>query len=335
MSAPQPAITEHTPGRMLLRTSSIEEAEDGAARLLSAHRLRVTDGQLDARIHGVSLGSVALFHMDYGSAVTVTGPPLDGYVGITIPLRGVLRVDHARSRFDAVAGRAAAVITPEAPMVLQWSRDLRMFLLRIEVTALRSFSRCLGPGAGGLEAAETIRFDPLLADRAALAGVLGCARMIQLAADQLGVDGGWPPAVATRLREQAMMTLLLAQPHSRRDQLSGGRRPVSRAAVRQAVDLVEADPARYLTTPSLAVAVGVGVRALQAGFQQALGTSPHAYILDVRLRRAHEELLGACSDDGATVSEIARRWGFVNIGRFAQQYRQVHGVLPSETLRRT
>lgn len=321
----------NVPGRVLVRTSSIRDAEEGAARLLSPHRLTGADARFNASISGLSLGPVAVYQMNYGTSVTVTGPPLPGYIGVTIPLRGGMRVTHAGRRFDVAAGRSAAVITPHSPMTLEWSTDLELLLMRIDVSALVAFAHCIEPHL----ACDDVRFEPLLADPSGLAGVLGSARTLQVTARQLGRDLAWPPALASRIREQMMMTLLLAQPNSLRARLTAAQPPVSREAVRAAVDVVEANPTEYLSTARLATAMGVSVRALQAGFRAVLGTTPHAYVLDVRLRRAHNELVSAHPDDGATVTEIARRWGFGNVGRFAEQYRSVYGEKPSETLRRS
>lgn len=47
----------------------------------------------------------------------------------------------------------------------------------------------------------------------------------------------------------------------------------------------------------------------------------------------HAELLSPGSR--ASVTDVAVRWGFFHLGRFAQQYRERFGVLPSETVRRT
>jgi transcriptional regulator GlxA family with amidase domain len=70
-------------------------------------------------------------------------------------------------------------------------------------------------------------------------------------------------------------------------------------------------------------------------FQDTLGTTPHAYILKTRLRRAHDELLAADKDFGLTVADVAARWGFTNMGRFAEQYGRVYQEKPSDTLKAT
>lgn len=51
------------------------------------------------------------------------------------------------------------------------------------------------------------------------------------------------------------------------------------------------------------------------------------YLRGVRLDRVHLEL----STRGGAVTDVAARWGFFHPGRFAQQYRDRFGELPSET----
>ena len=53
-----------------------------------------------------------------------------------------------------------------------------------------------------------------------------------------------------------------------------------------------------------------------------------------RLAAAHQDLLDADPAGGASVAEIAHRWGFAHLARFAERYRQAYGEKPSETLRR-
>lgn len=103
------------------------------------------------------------------------------------------------------------------------------------------------------------------------------------------------------------------------------------ARVREAVEHVHRFVGSPLTPADVAAAVGVSPRSLQAGFRQMLGTSPAAYIRDVRLGRAHEDLVAA-DPARATVGVVARRWGFAHLGRFSAQYRQRYGRYPSEDL---
>jgi AraC-like DNA-binding protein len=45
------------------------------------------------------------------------------------------------------------------------------------------------------------------------------------------------------------------------------------------------------------------------------------------------EELKASGPDSVTVTQVAGRWGFVHLGRFASAYRRKFGESPSATLR--
>jgi AraC-like DNA-binding protein len=87
-------------------------------------------------------------------------------------------------------------------------------------------------------------------------------------------------------------------------------------------------------TPELLARVGcVSVRTLHAAFAERLGVPPMAYVRTVRLAKVRAELL-AGDPDGVRVTDVATRWGFFHQSRFAQQYRERFGELPSQTLAR-
>jgi transcriptional regulator GlxA family with amidase domain len=65
-----------------------------------------------------------------------------------------------------------------------------------------------------------------------------------------------------------------------------------------------------------------------------MGTSPMAYLRELRLQAVHDEL--AIAEPGSIrVTEVAARWGFVHLGRFAATYRRQFAELPSDTLKST
>jgi AraC-like DNA-binding protein len=74
--------------------------------------------------------------------------------------------------------------------------------------------------------------------------------------------------------------------HPYRQALAAPARP---AAVRDAMDMIEAGPHLPLTTSTLAKQCHVSVRTLQQGFQRHLSMSPMADVRVVRLRRAHRD----------------------------------------------
>jgi transcriptional regulator GlxA family with amidase domain len=95
---------------------------------------------------------------------------------------------------------------------------------------------------------------------------------------------------------------------------------------------MHADPAHPYTAGELAAIAGVGVRVLQESFKQHVGVSPMTYLRRLRLDGVHTELSEA-DPWQVSVSEVAVRWGFTHLGRFAGAYRARFGVAPSQTLR--
>ena len=108
---------------------------------------------------------------------------------------------------------------------------------------------------------------------------------------------------------------------------------VGPATVRRALAHLHAHAAQPLTVADLAVAAGIGVRALQLAFVQHVGCTPMTYLRRVRLDRAHQDLRAGDPTTGDTVAAIAARWGFAHPGRFAAAHQAQYGTTPAATLR--
>jgi transcriptional regulator GlxA family with amidase domain len=89
-----------------------------------------------------------------------------------------------------------------------------------------------------------------------------------------------------------------------------------------------------LRVGDLCEAVGVSPRTLRNAFQVVCGAPPYRYLRALRLREARKVLL-APGDAAQTVTQIAVRFGFLELGRFSVEYRQAFGERPSATLRRS
>lgn len=76
----------------------------------------------------------------------------------------------------------------------------------------------------------------------------------------------------------------------------------------------------------------VGPAMIRFAFRAVYRRSPRRFLHDQRLRAVRAELRRAPS--GATVTHIATSYGFVELGRFAAQYRAMFDENPSVTLRR-
>ncbi|MFG2267157.1 helix-turn-helix domain-containing protein [Streptomyces sp. NPDC048720] len=104
------------------------------------------------------------------------------------------------------------------------------------------------------------------------------------------------------------------------------------AMLRRALAYIDDHAARPVTVAEIARAARVTVRGLQYAFRRHLDTTPLAHLRRVRLAHAHHDLLAADPADGATVTDIAARWGFHHPGRFASVYRGIYRRPPRVTL---
>jgi len=135
-----------------------------------------------------------------------------------------------------------------------------------------------------------------------------------------------------RLAELLATTLLMGQPNNYLDRLRAPVRPAAPYYVRRAEEYIAANAARAVTMSELSQVTGVSTRAIQTGFRRFRQTTPMTHLREVRLARVREELLGGgCR----TVTDVAMRWGFSSLGRFAAAYREAYGEPPSQTLRRS
>jgi AraC-like DNA-binding protein len=148
---------------------------------------------------------------------------------------------------------------------------------------------------------------------------------------------GWPlgshPLIRSRLHDAAVYGLLMAAGHPYREEWFTPATALRPRPVKQAIDVIEAYPDRPLSVTAIARMVGVSARTLQDGFRRHVGFTPMAYARRVRLARVHHDLCEA-DPQWETVADIAHRWGFAHLGRFAAAYREIYGVTPSQTLRK-
>ncbi len=87
-----------------------------------------------------------------------------------------------------------------------------------------------------------------------------------------------------------------------------------------------------LTVARISAEIGVPERTMRACCLDILGMSPSRYLRLRRLNMVRAALQHANPAPGA-ITELAKRYGFSELGRFATSYRQTFGEAPSATLR--
>jgi AraC-like DNA-binding protein len=156
----------------------------------------------------------------------------------------------------------------------------------------------------------------------------------QFAEDRMLDGSADHPLVGASLSHLMVSTYLTCFPTSflgARDRAAEAG-PTSRP-VRRAIAFIEDNRHLPIDTVDIAQAARLSVRGLQAAFRRERGVTPSQHLRRARLDAVRHELLAADPSRGATVAQIARRWGFVHLGRFARTYRDAYGEPPSATLR--
>jgi AraC-like DNA-binding protein len=274
-------------------------------------------------------GAVTLGDLQFGTDVKIRFGELGAY-HVDLPMAGSLVWRQGRSVPLQATTRTAAVFRPVGDTHLEkWDGDCRLLAVKIGRAALEDqLARLLdSPVRSPVSFAPTI-------DMTCGPGASWLRLVRLMVADAVQPKGLiHHPLVGARLQEALITGLLSAADHPFRDRLERSS-PATAApgAVRRVVEAMRAHPGEPFTVVDLAAIAGVSVRCLQESFRRDVGMPPMAYLRQLRLARVHEHLR---QGDPAfhTVTEIAYRYGFTHMGRFAAEYRARYGVPPSETLR--
>lgn len=100
--------------------------------------------------------------------------------------------------------------------------------------------------------------------------------------------------------------------------------------VKNAEELIEANPEIYFSIQEIADQVNTSTRNLQLAFRKHRGHSPMQFLKERKLYKSRSFLMNPDSD--TTIKKIAYDSGFLNLSSFSNYYQQLFGELPSETL---
>lgn len=277
------------------------------------------DGGAESRLAMVGIGPVKIAQMAVGAPVEVFTDHQDAY-GVTTPDEGHLATKFGQEWVDSDTDQATLNSVNTELHIPRW--EVPVFCFRVDSDYLEGeYERVLG---------RPFQRMPLQVELATPEG-RDWHRLVRSQYEQMLHSESTlfdDPIFGTQLASTMVTGLLLAAaPEERNDRI--GTRP---RIVRQVITAIEEDPAYPWTPVELAERAGVSVRRLQQGFREYVGRSPFQYLHDVRLDRAHHELVHA--PEGTTVTDVALRWGLSHTGRFAADYRKRFGRSPSQTLLR-
>lgn len=264
-----------------------------------------------------------LGYIQYGAAATIHVPDVrarDDF-WLHLPVRGGCEITNSAGSAICSPGQAV-VSSPVGHFTRSQAGSSRLTFSVTRATMLNQLEALLGEMPKGvLEFAPTMDLNSRAGQR--------LMRHVQLALVDLGEpDFALCSPLLLSMYEQLMITdLLLWQRHSFIDRLHQRRPQVDPANVKRAIDFIEAHLREPITLTDITRASGVPGRTLLQNFKDHRGTSPMRYLRDARFARVREELARAQD----SVTQVAMRWGFYHLGRFAVDYRKRFGETPSQT----
>lgn len=298
--------------------------------LLGAHRVHLTDGSVadfSATFHGVLIRDVTLGYLDYSTSVRVEVHQLADNHLVIVPATGLssMTIDDRTVELSPIT---AAIPRPGKPVTLHCPAGVAHLVIRIERNAIDThLSRLIGQTLQ-----SPIDFEPVFDLSVGAATRWNFAVQMLLAELNEANSLLHQAAGLGSIEEFLMSALLYCQPSNYSAQLRSGNRPTG-PAVQAAVLFIEQNLAADISIRDVAAAAEVSVRTLQNQFAADLHQTPTHFIRNRRLERARSDLADGSAAAGVSVTDIATKWGFNHLGRFAVTYRSRFGESPSQTLR--
>jgi AraC-like DNA-binding protein len=234
---------------------------------------------------------------------------------------GISRHAHRGQHIDLVPGRWAILGVPGTSLSSQIPRGFQGRSVSIDREMLEAHAALIRGTEPGTPSELPLRIDLTRGVGIAVEPLLALWRKVELQATT-------SPVLLASLRD-ALLTAIVTASSATSDANRARLSTPSQAIVRRVEDYIDAHAREPLVLADLVAVSGVSARTLQVGFRATHGMSPMAYVQQRRLARAREDLLSAAPK--TTVTEIARRLGFVAAGRFSLAYRQRFGESPSQT----
>ncbi|HET7888092.1 MAG TPA: AraC family transcriptional regulator [Bradyrhizobium sp.] len=303
-----------------------DDADFARDQLVATYGISGFDARGDGfsiRANFARLASIGLAYCAYDGRVSLSFPEAD-FIRQFFSISGEAK--FSTSYLSRPICAWSPFLPAESRLRLDFEAGYRQLVVRIDTSALeRTLKNLLGDASD--QKLVFMREDP---DPARMPFI---RQDVFRFAQEIGRFGNsYSSPVLAEMEQNLILRFLLAHRHNFSDRL---QRPIARAG-RAVVDIIEAFIEANWDKPihvaDLARIANVSARTIFREFAVAGRGSPAQFAKHVRLRRAAEFLRQP--DLRTTVTGVAFRCGFQNLGRFSSDYAQLMGELPSETLSR-
>jgi AraC-like DNA-binding protein len=311
----------------VLATTSAEEAHHAVTHVYLPHALRA-DESLRMQLNAARQKRFTLGFLAYGAQAELHMPPTGTTYHINLTTSGRTFAERGDGTRAVTEARASGVVLlPNQLNTVRWTPDAEQLILKIPRTRLESHLSDLI----GRPVTDPVDFDFGFSTAAPRGRSLLAS--VEFLARELDRDGGITetPLAREQLEAFVMTQVLLAVRNSYTDLLGGFVTRARPSRLQAVLSYMETHADQPLTPGELARVGCMSVRALHATFRHELGVSPMAHLRRIRLDHVHAELLRGAEPH--RISDVAMRWGFFHPSRFARQYHERFGELPSDTAR--
>ena len=272
----------------------------------------------------IKLNALCLAFSTYGAGVEVIHSEKNAFrQHICLASRGETILGRCRT---ALSADQTCVIPPDTEYTTYYSRNYRQLVLLVDADAVSRKLECLT----GVPAAPVL-FDVVSSFQ--MPKVRSLRRMILFLAGELDdPDSPFSDLALMEFEQAIIVSFLSGHRHNFSSCFDAAPKHASPQQMRLAEAYIEANWDKPLTVEAISEATGVSVRSVFKSFKEARGYSPMEFLKGLRLRHAQEMFWR--SDPSTSVTSVAFRCGFHNLGHFARDYRLRFGELPSETLNR-
>ncbi|MBW4623092.1 MAG: AraC family transcriptional regulator [Cyanosarcina radialis HA8281-LM2] len=125
---------------------------------------------------------------------------------------------------------------------------------------------------------------------------------------------------------QALVIHLLRHYSAITQIITAGNRSLTRTQLRQAIDYIHTHLNRDLSLAELASAINISPTYFASLFKQAMGISPHQYVIQQRVEQAKLML----SKTDLAIADIALQVGFSSQSHLTQQFKRLTGMTPKQ-----
>lgn len=312
----------------LFQTKDADEAREVVSKVYCDHTLAPTrSGPLDACHNRVRLNAMSINYMQYGTDINVEPGTLDSFYLFQLPINGAAQITTGNREFITTTGMSSA-INPTDYTKMHWNKDCKKLMVQVRTEAMESrLSRLLMRPID-----KPILFDPCIQKDNIFAH--NWWRQIKHLVSDLDHDmDPWRSRhVLEDLERNLLTNLLYSFNHNYLETLQAQEIQAAPKHVKQAEDYILKNLKEPISIEKLVKVTGVSQRSIFNGFKSFRGTTPMKFILQSRLEKVRAELMDPTQNK--TVTDIAIKWNFTQLGRFSVSYKKVYGESPSETLKK-